>query len=220
MKAAPLQSSLLAVPHGFFTRDFQSADVAAFFGVERLVLLDQVHGAEVLTVSAPFEGRPKADGMVTDIAGLALCLVTADCAPMLFLDPVARVCGAAHAGWRGAKGGIVEHVVVAMEALGAQRNRLRAAIGPCIGPSSYEVQEDFRESFDASAHVFFRPAQASGYLLFDLPAFLMAQCKGFAAVEWSGADTYQDGARFFSYRRGCKQGIKETGRMISGILLR
>ncbi len=190
-----------------------------------LQTLYQVHGCTVVTLAAPLAGeRPKADGMATDRPGLALGILTADCVPVLFADPQAGVVGAAHAGWRGALAGVAEATVAAMEALGANRGGIVAAIGPAIGPGGYEVGPDFPAPFlaeRAEAARFFRPAERVGpqgrHWLFDLPGYVAARLvsAGAGRVQDLRQDTLADEARFFSYRRGSLRGAPDYGRQIS-----
>src|SRR5205814_1066013 len=151
------------------------------------------------------------------VPGIALGVLAADCAPVLFADPAARIIGAAHGGWRGALGGVMEATVAAMTALGARAERIRAAIGPCIGPQSYEVGPEFEARFaadDPNSGGFFQAAPRAGHFLFDLPGYLAQRLSrlGLAAVEQSGHDTAAEEARFFSYRRACRRGEADYGR--------
>jgi polyphenol oxidase len=204
------------------------AIAAARLGVapERLVSCYQVHGTEVVTVERPWrrENNPRADAMVTTVPGIALGILAADCAPVLFADPDARVVGAAHGGWRGALAGIAEATVAAMEAQGARRERIRAGIGPCIAQQSYEVGPDFAAAFaaaDQASGGFFRPAARPGHLLFDLPGYLAHRLArlGLAAIEQSGRDTLSEEALFFSYRRACRNGEDDYGRLLAAIAI-
>jgi len=156
--------------------------------------------------------------------GLALGILSADCAPILFADPEARIIGAAHAGWRGALKGVIESAVAAMEDLGASAPRICAAIGPCIGKSSYEVGPEFPAPFlaqDPANAVFFARAPKAGHFLFDLPGYAEKRLKalGLKRIELSGADTAAEAARFFSYRRACLKGEKGHGLGLSAIAL-
>lgn len=198
-------------------------------GAGRLVTVYQVHSCDVLTVGEPWEpeAAPKADAMVTDRPGIALGILTADCAPILFVDPEEGVIGAAHAGWKGALGGIAVATVAAMEALGADRGRIRVAIGPSIGPASYEVGPEFRERFLAAdpAHAaWFRPGRADrpGHAMFDLPGFIAAglEAAGIGSVEVLPHDTAAEESLFFSYRRTTLRGEPDYGRQLSAIVLR
>jgi YfiH family protein len=193
---------------------------------DRLVTCYQVHSPNVVTVEAPWprEENPKADAMVTRRRDLALGILTADCAPVLFADPKAAVIGAAHAGWRGAVSGVVEATLTAMEKLGAERSRVHAAIGPCIAQLSYEVGPEFPAPFlaeDPENARFFLPAPRAGHFLFDLGGYVEAklQAAGIAAIDRSRDDTARDADRYFSYRRTCLQGEKDYGREISLIAL-
>jgi len=202
------------------------ARVARAVGVapDRLVSVHQVHGREAVTVTAPWTDRPKADAMVTTVPGLALGVLAADCTPVLFADPQARVIGAAHAGWRGALAGVTDATVMAMEALGARRDRIRAAIGPTIRGQSYEVGAEFPAPFladDAGNIRFFRPAARPGHHMFDLPGYLAARLAGLglAAVDDLEQDTLTQPDRFFSYRRTTLAGEPDYGRQLSAIAL-
>jgi hypothetical protein len=161
--------------------------------------------------------------MVTDRPDVVLGVMAADCAPVLLADPQARVIGAAHAGWRGALNGVVEATIAAMEKLGARRERVRAAVGPCIGRDSYEVGPEFPAPFlkqDETNARFFRPAPRAGHFLFDLPGYICARVgKAQVAVEATGHDTLATPDDFFSYRRNTLQGVKDYGRGLSAIAL-
>lgn len=244
--------SLAGMRHGFFTRRGGvsggiyaslncgpgSADepaaiqenrkrVAMALGAEDgLVSLYQVHGRDVITIDGNYDTsgpRPKADGMVTTRPGVALGILTADCAPVLFADTEAGVIGACHAGWRGALAGITDATVEAMERAGAARERIRAAIGPLIRQSSYEVSDSFRSGFlDAAAanDAFFAPGRRAGHWQFDLPGYLMQRLRQAEVVaEDLELDTCADAARFFSYRRTTLAGEPDYGRQISAIAL-
>ena len=192
----------------------------------RLVTCRQVHSAAVVSAEAPWprEAAPAADGLVTNVAGLALGVLAADCAPVLLCDPTARVIGAAHAGWRGALGGVVEATVAMMERLGAARPRIRAGIGPCIGRSSYEVGREFPQPFtaaDRAAEAFFEPAPRPGHFLFDLVGYVGHRLagSGVGMVERTGCDTAADAERFFSYRRARLRGEGVFGLGLSAIVI-
>jgi len=190
---------------------------------EHLTSLYQVHSADVITVDAPLVGRPHADALVTRRPGLALSVLTADCQPVLFADMKAGVIGAAHAGWRGTLAGVLEATVAAMEALGARRADIRAAIGPTISQPNYEVSEAFRATFlahDPSSEAFFVPGR-SGHHQFDLPGFGLARLRaaGIAEAVWTGDCTYAEPDRFFSCRRAAHEGAADYGRLISAIRL-
>ncbi|SLN74518.1 peptidoglycan editing factor PgeF [Oceanibacterium hippocampi] len=194
-----------------------------------LATLYQVHGAVAVTVEEAFahDARPKADAMVTDRPGLALGILTADCAPLLFADPEAGVVGAAHAGWQGALAGVAQATVAAMEKLGARRHAIRAAVGPAIAQSSYEVGPEFAARFrdaDPGFMSYFRPSRKPGSdrLHFDLTGFvgLMLRRAGIAAPSLLRHDTYGEADRFFSYRRTTHAGEPDYGRQISLIALK
>ena len=191
-----------------------------------LVTLYQVHSPTVVTVEQPWRPgeSPKADGAVTKRRGLALGILTADCAPVLFADAEAGVVGAAHAGWRGAFTGVLEETVAAMTRLGASAPRIRAAIGPCIAQPSYEVGPEFHARFveaDAATSAFFRPSMRAGHHLFDLSGYVQDRLRrlALASIESSGADTAADPKRWFSYRRATLAGETDYGRLLSAIAL-
>lgn len=191
-----------------------------------LCTLYQVHSPDVIVVERPFapKDRPKADAMVTRSAGVALGVLAADCAPVLFADGGARVIGAAHAGWKGALGGVLEATVARMIAEGAQADRIVAAVGPCIRQASYEVGGEFRARFvaaDVANDRWFRPARNPGHWRFDLAGYAAFRLSrlGLAAVEVLDHDTCADPARFFSYRRSCLMGEADYGRLLSAIAL-
>lgn len=194
------------------------------FVADRLVTCYQVHGAEVATVTAPWrhEDRPRADAMVTATPGVALGILTADCAPVLFADPAARIVGAAHAGWRGALSGVLEATVAAMERQGATAGRICAAVGPCIGAASYEVGAEFPAPFLAEHPGnadFFVAAARPGHHLFDLAGYVGRRLArlGLAAVGSAGGDTAAEPERFFSYRRATLRKDGGFGHMLSAI---
>ncbi len=189
-----------------------------------LLTLHQVHSPDVATVTGRWSGpSPRADAMVTDRPGLALGILTADCAPVLLADGEAGVVGAAHAGWRGALAGVVEAAVVAMEALGARAGRMSAAVGPCIAQASYEVGPEFRDPFltaDAANGALF-VAGGNGRPHFDLSGFVgrRLQSAGVSQVTVMARDTCAEGEDFFSYRRSCHDGDPDYGRNLSVIAL-
>ena len=195
--------------------------VAAVSPGARLVTVHQVHSPDAVAVTAPFpdDARPHADAMVTDRPGLLLGILTADCAPVLFADPQAGVIGAAHAGWKGAIGGVTDATIAAMERLGARRERIAAAVGPCIAQASYEVDLAFRDRFvagDPANERFFVDGRP-GHARFDLEGYVAHRlaAAGIRRVELKGLDTYADPARFFSYRRATHRGEPDYGREIS-----
>lgn len=187
----------------------------------RLVTLYQVHSADAVAVIEPFEERlrPHADALVTDRPGLAIGILTADCAPVLFADREAGVIGAAHAGWKGALGGVTDSTISLMEALGARRERIAAAIGPCIARASYEVDDGFLRRFagaDPANERFFAGSRA-GHHQFDLEAYVASRlaAAGLTRIEALGLDTYADPERFYSFRRATHRGEPDYGRQIS-----
>jgi YfiH family protein len=210
------------------------ARVAQFFDVPpaHLLAVHQAHTSQVICVdslwSAPKEGdpRPIADALVTNIPGYVLSIVTADCGPVLLADPKARVIGAAHAGWRGALGGILDETVKAMVAQGAQRHCIRAVLGPTIHAPAYEVErEEFMKPFLArcpEAEVFFTPCVQKTHVFFDLPGFICHRLRSLEVGYVSSLNlcTYEDEKRFFSYRRSCKRSEGDYGRLISAICLK
>lgn len=249
---SPLLSALPGVAHGFFTRrggvsagvydslnvGVGSADdpaavaenrarAAAAFGAapEALTTCYQIHSAEVRPAAEAWgAARPQADGVVTARPGLLCGALAADCAPILIADPRARVVAAVHAGWRGALGGVIESAVAAACELGARREDMAAAVGPCIGPASYEVGADFQAAFEASAAAharFFAPGRTADRRWFDLPAFVLDRlaAAGVGAAEWIGRDTCAEADEFFSNRRALHRGEADYGRLLSAIML-
>ena len=244
---------LPGIRHGFFTRQggvsegtyaslncgFGSSDEAAkvaenraramaVLGLagDRLATCYQVHSPAVVVVDRPWPRgeAPRADAMVTRTPAIALGILTADCAPVLFADGEARIIGAAHAGWRGALSGVLEATVAAMEKLGAAPKRIRAAIGPSIGRQSYEVGPEFPAPFiaeNAENAAFFRAAPRDGHFLFDLEGYVAARLQrlGLAPIETIPGDTAADADRFFSYRRSCHRKERDYGRELSAITL-
>lgn len=190
-----------------------------------LMTARQVHSPRAVIVAEDWGAeRPEADGLATRTRGLALGILTADCAPVLFADVEAGVIGAAHAGWRGAKGGILEATLAAMEALGARRAIITAAIGPCIRQESYEVTADFRTGFtgdEPNSAAFFAPASEPGRFQFDLPGYVADRLHriGIEAAAVLPHDTCTDAGRFFSYRRVTLNGGGDYGRQLSAIAL-
>ncbi len=192
----------------------------------RLVTVHQVHSAEVIEAGGwADDDRPSADALVSDRPGTLLGILTADCVPILLADRDAGVIGAAHAGWRGAVAGVAANTIAAMEKLGARRERIAAAIGPCIAKVNYEVDHAFAECLIAAAPdnerfftigPFFADSQA-GKPHFDLESFVVARLAtaGIARIEALGLDTYAEPARFFSYRRATHLGEPDYGRQIS-----
>lgn len=199
--------------------------VAGAMGVPVAMLagVRQVHSAEVVTVTEPMGEMPRADGLVTATPGIALTVLTADCQPVLFADPEARVVGAAHAGWRGALSGVLEATVDAMEALGARREAIRAVIGPTISQRAYEVGPEFLDEFLAEDERYgrFFGGGNGDRLHFDLPAFGLHRLRsyGVGQAEWTRHCTYSDPERFYSYRRSVHRHEADYGRLISVIRL-
>jgi YfiH family protein len=197
--------------------------IAAILPEAELATVHQVHSAEAIIANAPWpqEERPKADAMVTDRPNLLLGILTADCAPVLFADHEAVVVGAAHAGWRGALAGVTDRTIEAMEKLGARRENIHAAVGPCIAQPNYEVDEAFRGRFleyESDNARFFIEGE-SGKPHFDLEAYVVHRliAAGIDEVEALNLDTYADADRFYSYRRSSHRGEADYGRQLSAI---
>ena len=196
-------------------------------GETDLLTVHQFHSTDVLTVATErwtSPGAPKGDALVTDRPGVVLGVLAADCAPVLCADAEAQVIGAAHAGWKGALGGVVDTTIAAMEKLGARRERVRAAIGPCIGAASYEVGPEFPAPFlaqDAGHAAFFKPSPRAGHFIFDLAGYLLGRiARTGVAVSATRHDTLGATEDFFSYRRNTLQGVRDYGRGLSAIALR
>jgi YfiH family protein len=199
--------------------------VAAVAPGARLVTVHQAHSPDALYAEAPWPdgARPQADAIVTDRPGLALGILTADCTPVLLADREAGVIAAAHAGWKGALGGVIESTLALMERHGADRARVAAAIGPVIARKSYEVDEGFLRRFaeaDPANDRFFTPGRTSHHQ-FDLEAYVLARlaAAGVTRAEALGLDTYSDPERFFSYRRATHRAEPDYGRQLSLIAL-
>jgi polyphenol oxidase len=238
---------LAGIPHGFFgsngdahqfgfggpgdgadVRALRNAAAEAILPGGLLAAPHQVHSPDVVTVTEAWEdgaeGRPVADAVVTATPGIVLGIVTADCGPILFADREAGVVGAAHAGWRGAVDGVLEHTIAAMEALGANRADIVAVLGPTIAQPSYEVDGPFRERFPVDADGFFAPAplrEGIARWQFDLPGFIMARltAAGLSKIADTGRDTFSHVARYHSHRRSTQAGEANYGRQISMIAL-
>jgi YfiH family protein len=201
------------------------ARAAAHFGADGIVTAYQIHSATALVADGPWPaGPPQADAVVSATPGVVCGALSADCAPILIVDPQAGVVAAAHAGWKGALTGVVEATVARMVSLGADRNRMRAAIGPCIGPKSYEVGVEFLERFvhfDPAYNQFFAAGEAPEKRRFDLPAFVLGRlaAAGVETREWVGRDTCAEPDAFFSNRRAFKRGEPDYGRLLSAIML-
>jgi hypothetical protein len=191
----------------------------------RLATLHQVHSATAITITEPYpdDARPPADALATDRPGLLLGILTADCTPVLFADVRAGVVGAAHAGWKGAIGGVIESCVGEMERLGADRGHIVAAVGPTIARKSYEVDERFFRRFISAdpTHERFFASGRPGHHQFDLEGFVVSRlaAAGLNRIEALGLDTYSDPDRFFSYRRSTHRAEPDYGRQISLISL-
>jgi polyphenol oxidase len=199
----------------------------AELGGPQLVTCYQVHSATCVTVTVPWEAgdAPHADAMVTNCTGLALGILTADCAPVLLADTRAGVIGAAHAGWKGAIGGVTDSVIAAMAALGAERPHIAAAVGPCIAQASYEVDGAFRERFvtaGAGNADFFKAGTRDGHFHFDLESYVVRRLAdaGVTDIAPLKADTYAGETAFFSFRRATHRGEKDYGRDLSAIVLK
>ncbi len=209
-------SEIASLTHGFYTRAGAPAN---------LVTVHQVHSPTAVVVDQPWtpDQQPKADALVTNRPEVLLGVKTADCAPVLLADAQAGVVAAAHAGWRGALEGVLDDTVRKMISLGADPARIVAAIGPCIGPASYEVSEGFETPFLAQDPVntqFFKPAARQGHLMFDLPGYVADRLRrlGVQVVENVARDTVADEAVFFSHRRATlRQAEKQEGRQMSVI---
>ncbi|PWB83829.1 MAG: peptidoglycan editing factor PgeF [Methylocystaceae bacterium] len=193
---------------------------------DRLLVPYQIHSSEALYVDAPWEAdaRPRCDGLVTDQAALALGVTGADCGMLLFADARAGVVGACHAGWKGALTGMIEATVAAMETRGARRADVHVALGPAIGPKSYEVGAEFVERFvsvDARHARFFAPSTRAGHAMFDLPSFIESRVAALdvASFESLRIDTYTNETHCFSYRRSVHRKEPDYGRLVSAIAL-
>lgn len=200
--------------------------MAAQMGVapERFINVHQIHSPDAVVATGPWPGaKPRADAIVTRTEDLAIGVTAADCGPILFVDPTARVIGAAHAGWKGALTGVIESTVEAMEKLGADRSGMVAAIGPLIRQHSYEVGGEFVERFldaDADNATFFIPSDRSGHSMFDLAGYIRMRLEnaGVLMIDDVGVDTYSD-ERFYSYRRSVHRKEPDYGRHVHAIAL-
>jgi polyphenol oxidase len=192
---------------------------------DRLITALQIHSPTVVVAETPWStaDRPPADAIVTRQPGLAIGVSTADCGPILFADAEARVIGAAHAGWRGALGGVIEAAIAAMEKLGAKRTRIAAALGPMIRKDNYEVGDDLVVKFCAAGaqnEVFFSAAGRAGHAMFDLAGYIGGRLRAAGvAHDDLGLCTYADPDRFYSYRRMTHRGEADYGRHINAIVL-
>jgi len=245
--------ALDGISHGFFTRQgghsmgiFDSlncgmgsgddkdtvtrnrAVVAEKLGVapDRLLSAWQIHSSDAAIVSGPWEGeeRPRVDALVTKTPGVALGVLTADCGPVLFADPHAKVIGAAHAGWKGALTGVTTRTLAVMEEQGADRANVTAVLGPMISKAAYEVGPEFPARFtdaDPASARYFTPSPRAGHFMFDLPAYLenRLRAEGVGTVVNLSLCTFTDERRFFSYRRATHRNETDYGRLISAIAL-
>jgi YfiH family protein len=249
---SPLLSAVAGIRHAFFTRQGgvstglyaslnvgrgsgdEAADVAenraraaAWFGaaVEDLNTCFQIHSTIAIVADGSWgEVRPEGDAVVTRTPGVVCGALAADCAPVLIADPVARIVAAVHAGWRGALDGVVQAAVDQMVVLGGDPARMVAAVGPCIGPKSYEVGLEFLHRFEADSPGsgrFFSAAEAGDKRMFDLPAFVLDRLEtaGVGQREWVGRDTRAEPDLFFSNRRALLNGESDYGRLLSAIAL-
>ncbi|CAN5334802.1 peptidoglycan editing factor PgeF [soil metagenome] len=250
--ASPRLSAISGLRHAFFTREggvsggiYSSLNggigsdddpahvtenrrrMAGHLGVPpaQFLTVFQIHSPDVAVATAPWDtaSRPRADAMVTKIPGLALGVTAADCGPILFADPAAHVIGAAHAGWKGAFGGVLENTIMAMENLGASRGSIIAAIGPLIRQPSYEVGAEFVARFteaDKDNARFFVPSSRADHAMFDLAGYIRMRLMraGILTIDDTGIDTYAD-ARMFSYRHSVHRKEPDYGRNIHAIVL-
>ncbi len=247
-----LNASSPAIRHGFFTRRggvsqgiFASLNTGIGSGDDRAAVDEnrtrvlanlgasaplfaaprQVHSAIAVVADRPWspDERPKADAVVTATPGVPLGVLTADCGPVLFADPAARVIGAAHAGWKGATGGILENTVAAMESLGARRENIIATLGPTISAGNYEVGPEFVDrlhTLDSANARFFSASVNAGHAMFDLPGYIVERLRACGVpAGWTGQCTYAQEAEFFSYRRTTHRAEPDYGRQISTIML-
>ena len=246
-------ADIKGIAHGFFTREGGVSEgiyaglncgagsqddrarvlenrsrVAGHLGTQpgHLLTCYQIHSATTVVVTEPwtFETMPRGDALVTNVPGLAVGALAADCAPVLFADPDARVVAAAHAGWKGALNGILEATIATMTRIGAKRNRIRAALGPCIGPTAYEVGPEFEANFlavDLDYGRFFRRPTPEARPYFDLPGFILARLSvaGLDTVECCTECTYSAESRLYSYRRSTHRAEPDYGRQMSAIVL-
>lgn len=241
-------STLSGITHGFFGRKggvstglYESLNIGEGSGddaqairdnrelirdaidAEHLLSCFQIHSAKVVTVAEPWKTRPQADAMVTDKPGIALCILTADCVPILFADPTAKIIGAAHAGWKGALGGVAEATIEAMEEMGADRSNITAAIGPAIQQASYEVGPEFRDTWVGTYEWTDRLFKAgeSDHSYFDLTGYIQAILlrEGISAIDNLGHDTCAMEDDYFSNRRRNHRGEPDYGRNGSVIML-
>lgn len=200
--------------------------VSGWFGLgpEKLATVHQVHSPDVVVVDATYDGnRPTADALVTATPGVILGVLSADCGPVLFADPEAGIIGAAHAGWKGALGGVLENTILAMQSLGARREAITATLGPSISGANYEVGPEFVERFlkeNPDFERFFSPSAKAGHAMFDLQGLTVKRLiDAGVRADSLGICTYADPATFFSYRRTTHAGEPDYGRQISAIAI-
>jgi len=245
--------NLEGVQHGFFTRQggvsggiYASLNIGIGSDDERASVLEnrgraavqlgaeigdlalpyQIHSADVITVEEPWGPGmgPKGDAVATNRPGVVVGISTADCGPVLFTDPSAGVVAAAHAGWQGAFGGVLEATLTAMENLGARRGNISATLGPTISGNAYEVGPEFVDRFiqaDGGNKPFFSPSTRAGHAMFDLPAYILQRLSAAGVGQAENLDlcTYKDAERFYSYRRATHHGEADYGRLLSAITL-
>lgn len=204
------------VEHGFFTRLGGEPD--------NVLTLRQIHSATCVVAEKPWaaDKRPEGDAIVTNVPGLCIGVITADCTPVLFACRQTRIVGAAHAGWRGAIGGVLENTITQMKKLGA--GDIHAAIGPCIRQKSYEVSADFKTPFiaqDTQNEKFFVAGKDDAHLMFDLAGYVAQRLKlaGLKKIYDTGIDTLESEGLFYSYRRSTLRGEKNDGRQLSIIAI-
>ncbi len=246
-----LQASGVAIKHGFFTRrggvsrglygslniGIGSDDEALLVAENRLrvarslgalhdqpVTVSQCHSTDVVVAEDVWrDERPKADAIVTRVPGLAIGILTADCGPVLFADGEAGIVGAAHAGWKGAIGGVVENTIAAMVELGAQRDRIVATLGPCISQANYEVGPEYFATFVSAGNTnerYFTPSNRVDHHMFDLSGYVVDRLNNSGITgDMLGRCTYADEERFYSYRRSVHKKEPDYGRQISAIMV-
>lgn len=251
---ADVLSALTTIDHAFFTREngassgiYSERNIGLGSQDDRACVLEnrarcandlgvdvaqlatpyQVHSSDVITVDDvwPASEGPKADGLVTNRAGIMLGIATADCGSVLFADDKAQVIGAAHVGWRGATGGILESTISAMEKLGSQRENITAVVGPTIAQASYEVGPEFVDNLkalDPANTQYLKPSTRPDHALFDLPRYITERLRAnnIGMASNLELDTYADETRFYSYRRTTHRGEKDYGRLLSAIVLK
>lgn len=199
--------------------------ISDHLGADAFLTVYQHHSALCIRTRAPWNhsAAPRADAIVTSTPGLAICAQAADCGPILFADPKAKVIGAAHAGWKGALFGVLEATIDAMEAEGADRSNIQAVLGPSISAKAYEVGPDYAARFtdiDAAHGRYFTPSEKPGHSMFDLPAFTLDRLKKAGVTARSvGRCTYSEPEFFYSYRRTTHRGEADYGRLASAIML-